>query len=138
MSDNPEQINLAALTSLNDLIADLLSQNHSEDDIVNAIQDIDLRFAWKCGSQCRVFSRKLQQWVDGEFIDIVIDSTTNKEWLTAKYQNARKAIQRFSSAVKPIEMDSDYEPNAMIIESVLERVKERDHSNKVWTLSHDI
>ena len=123
MSDDPNQINVATFSSLNELINDLVSDNHKKDEILKAIQDIDLRFAWQCGSQCRVFSRKLQQWTDGEIIDIVIDNTTNKEWLTVKYKNGRKGLQRFSSALKPIEMDDDYQCNEVIIESILKRVK---------------
>ena len=123
MSDDPEQLNVAAFTSLNDLIADLLSNDHSKNDILNAIQDIDLRFAWQCGSRCRVFSRKLRQWTEGQIIDIVIDNTTNKEWLTVKYHIAQKAVQRFSSALKPIEMGNDYQCNEVIIESILKKVQ---------------
>lgn len=119
MSDDPNRINLATFTSLNELITDLLSENHKKNDILNAIQDIDLRFAWQSGSRCRVFSRKLQQWTDGEILDIVIDNTTNEEWLTVKYVYGRKAVQRFSSALKPIGMGGDYRCNEVIIESIL-------------------
>ena len=123
MSDDPDQINVAAFTSLNDLITDLVSQNHTKSDVLNAIRDIELRFLWKSGAQCRVFSRKLQRWTDGEIIDIVIDSTTKKEWLTVKYKNGRKAVQRFSSALMPIEMDNDYQGNDVIIHSILRKIK---------------
>ena len=135
MSDNPQQINVAAFTSLNDLINDLLSDNHNKDDILNAIQDIDLRFAWQRGRRCRVFSRKLQKWTEGEIIDIVIDGTTNQEWLTVKYHNGRKAVQRFSSALKSIEMDDDYQCNEVIIESILKKVKGPKGDNKKKSIS---
>ena len=123
MSDNPQQINVAAFTSLNDLINDLLSDNHNKDDILNTIRDIDLRFAWQRGSRCRVFSRKLQTWADGEIIDIVMDGITGQEWLTVKYHNGRKAVQRFTSALKPIEMNDGYRCNEVIIGSILKKVK---------------
>ena len=135
MSDDPQQINVATFTSLNDLIGDLLSENHKKNDILNAIQDIDLRFAWQCGSRCRIFSRKLQQWTDGEVIDIVIDNTTNKELLTVKYIYGRTAIQRFSSALKPIEMDDDYRCNEVIIDSILKKVKGSKGDNKKKSIS---
>ena len=129
MSDNPQQINVAAFTSLNDLITNLLSDNHKKDEILNAIQDIDLRFAWQRGSRCHVFTRKLQKWTDGEIIDIVIDNTTNKEWLTVKYVYGKKAVQRFSSALRPIGMEDDYRCNEVIIESILKKVKRTKGDN---------
>ena len=135
MSDDPNKINVAAVTSLNEQIADLLSQDHTKYDILNAIQDINLRFAWQSGSRCRVFSRKLQRWTDGEIIDIVIDNTTNKEWLTVKYKNGQRAVQRFSSALKPIEMDDDYQCNEVIIESILKKVKGPKGDNKKKSIS---
>lgn len=117
------RINIATFTSLKDLIADLLSNEHDEEEILSAIQDVDLRFAWKCHDRCRVLSRSMQQWTDGEIVDIVIDGATNKEWLTVKYGNQKKQIQRFSSGLIPIEMDNDYRCNEVIIERILERVK---------------
>lgn len=123
MSDDPKQINVAAFTSLNELVTDLVLQNHTKSDVLNAIRDIDLRFSWGTGAQCRVFSRKLQQWTDGEIIDIVMDDTTNKEWFTVKYQKSQKTIQRFSSALMPIEMDNDYQRNDVIIHSILRKIE---------------
>ena len=118
-----DQINVAAFTSLNDLITDLVSQNRTKSDVLNAIRDIEIRFLWKCGAQCRVFSRKLQRWTDGEIIDIVINSTTKKDWLAVKYKNGRKAVQRFSSALIPIKMDNDYQGNDVIIHSILRKTQ---------------
>ena len=135
MSDEPQKLNVAALTSLDDLITDLLSGNHKEIDIWNAIQDINLRFAWQCGSRCHVFSRKLQKWTDGEIIDIVIDNTKHKEWLTVKYVYGQKALQRFSSTLKPIEFHNEYQCNEVIIQSILKKVNGSKRGNNETSTS---
>ena len=87
MSDDPSQIKIAALTALADLIVDLLTNEYDETEIRNAIEDVQLRFAWECDDYCLVYFMPAGNWCVGQIVDIVIDDTTNNE-----YQKRRKLM----------------------------------------------
>eukprot|EP01084_Bolivina_argentea_P041508 76609_1 len=60
----------------------------------------DARLCLKVGSKCRIYSRSSKKWYDGTVDKIIIDSKTNKEWLTIKYCHKRKQMQRFCKDLK--------------------------------------
>eukprot|EP01084_Bolivina_argentea_P267717 454538_1 len=54
------------------------------------------------GVLCLIYSRSKNRWFVGQIIDIVIDSNTNDEWLTVKYdKKKKKKIQRYCDAILP-------------------------------------
>ena len=116
--DDSAQIRILSLTSIADDIVDSLSEEHNENQIQNAIEDITLRFGWKQNDQCRVWSRSDGKWCDGHIVDIV----TNMELITVKYEEQKEQIQRFSTNVMPTGMDKEYQCNKVIIECILDEM----------------
>ena len=127
MSDDPTQTRRAALISITDLVVNSLSDEFEETEILNAIQDIQFRFGWKCHDHCFVYSRSTGKWSDGQIVDIVGEDIMNKEWLKIKYDGKRKEIQRFSSALLPIEMDKGYRCNEVLRDRILKKLRETEY-----------
>ena len=123
MSDDPAQLNIAALEAIGDLIVDLLSTEYDEVEILSAIEDVKLRFAWQSAAHCLVYSRSTGKWADGQIVDIIIDDATNKEWVIVHSLKKKTQIQRFSAGLLPIGLDEDYQINAVIIERILSELR---------------
>ena len=123
MSEDPSQLNIAALAAIGDLIVDLLSTEYDEVEILSAIEDVKLRFAWQSAAHCLVYSRSTGKWADGQIVDIIIDDATNKEWVIVHSLKKKKQIQRFSAGLLPIGLDEDYQINAVIIERILSELR---------------
>ena len=119
MSDDLAQTKIAALAAIGDLIVYSLSNEYDKTEILRAIEDVKVRFAWQPDDDCLVYSRSTRKWCDGQIVHIAVDDTTKKEWLTVKYQKQKKQIQRFSSGLMPIGMDKEYRCNQVIIQRIL-------------------
>ena len=117
--DETAQLRIGVLLSISDEIVDSLSEEHDENQILNVIEDLNLRFGWKQHDQCRVRFESNGKWCDAQIADIVIDEMTNNEWLTVKYEEQKAKINRFSTKVMPTGMDKEYQCNEVIIEYIL-------------------
>eukprot|EP01084_Bolivina_argentea_P237046 398483_1 len=92
-------------------ISAALSNKYPTDDIYDGIANASLRFFWNVdvNSSCLIYSRSNNKWFIGKINKIIFRQTNknkNEEWLIVKYNNQLKHIQRFCSAIKPI--DSEY------------------------------
>ena len=129
MSDDPAHLQIAALSAISDLVVDLLSDEYDEAEILSAINDAKLRFALQVESRCFVYSRSTGKWHDGQIEGIVIEDSSNTEWLTVKYQKKKKQIQRFNAMLQPIGMGKGYRVNKALSERVVDEFRKSMERN---------
>eukprot|EP01084_Bolivina_argentea_P098015 176182_1 len=80
------------------------------------------RLHFNVGSACSIYSRSKQKWFVGRIVDLYVHQQTNQEWLIVKYGNTKKEIQRFSTALRPIQtilnVDKDF-PHKTNVKEIL-------------------
>eukprot|EP01084_Bolivina_argentea_P273983 466836_1 len=131
---------------LNEITQELIQANHSQQDIINGINDVKLRLEWNIGSFCSVFARTEQIWCHGEIYKIDEDTETNEEWLSVKYKFKHKDVQRFCHSIKPLDLDANYDNKIILYiakklkekrinpEKIKDELKQTDVVNKIRTL----
>merc|ERR1719295_1412504 len=98
-------------------------------EIIESSKDIRLRQKWTLNSKCVVFSRSKKQWSTGVIVDVIVDDTSNMEWLTVQYDGTkRKRIQRFSECIKPANLDNDYQVDHKLNKLMLKQLKLKENA----------
>ena len=77
-----------------------------------SLQEI-IRYSWKAGSRCQVYSRTYQEWFDGKIESIYMKETDGEyaEWFKVRYNGRSKDIQRLCKFIRP----STIKPTQMIM-----------------------
>ena len=98
----------------------------SNKDTESTLNEVHYRLNWKVGSECFVYSLSREQWIEGRVKSVSVDVALNVEWLTVKYGNREKNVQRFSKSLKPKELPVEYQCNNKLRGLVEKRLKKKD------------
>eukprot|EP01084_Bolivina_argentea_P029802 55297_1 len=114
-------------------IMNKLLPEYSKEEIIGGINKINKRISWKTSSSCLIYSRKHKEWYKGTINDVLIDPTTNVEWVSVSYQNTKKRIQRFCEQIKPTNDTNDTADNHIntVIKLILSELKSKNIFNNV-------
>ena len=111
-----------------EIIHDLIELGYNKGDILNGINDTNIRLSWNISSFCLIYSRKSKKWCNGKIIDVYMDKKTNQKWLTVKYSKTnKKKIQRFNKNIKPANLNFD--SNQKIMKFILNKLNETNINN---------
>ena len=77
-----------------------LTDDYTEQQILNAFQNFYYRQNWKINTKCLIFSHSTYTWNKAIIKDIYMDN--KEEWLKVKYKNKSKEIQRYNQDIQPI------------------------------------
>eukprot|EP01084_Bolivina_argentea_P216851 368290_1 len=114
-----------------EIIKELEELGYDRNDILDGINEVTERLAWRINSYCSVYSRGKNIWCNGQIINLFFDEITNTEWVIVKYNKTTKKMQRFNDCIKPI--NSHNVSNHKIIQFISSKLK----SNNEQLIQHN-
>ena len=81
-------------------ILEQLVKDYNQQEILSTFANFNKRKDWTIGSKCSVFSCSKQIWINGIIKNVFMEDI--EEWLTVKYGNKTKQIQRYHQDIQPI------------------------------------
>eukprot|EP01084_Bolivina_argentea_P317807 551051_1 len=93
MSQSHDSAMLSAI--FKEITQELIKSNHNQQHIATCIKAVKLRLEWQINSFCSIFDGSEEEWFKGEIFNIYQNNKTNEEWLSIKYNDKHKNMQRF-------------------------------------------